>query len=70
VYNPKYRENPKIVGGIVELRLWVRKTREAKRMARTGAYNPVPSHVGRVLLSSYLGSCGWIGREEVREAET
>ena len=55
------------MGGAAELRLWVRKTREAKRMAGTGAYNPIPSHVGRVLLSSCLGSCGWIGREEVRE---
>ena len=39
-------------------------------MAGTGAYNPIPSHVGRVLFNSCLGSCGWIGREEVREAET
>ena len=46
------------------------KTREAKRMDGTGAYNPVPSHVGRVLFSSCLGSCRWIGREEVKEAET
>ena len=46
------------------------KTREAKRMDGTGAYNPVLSLVGRVLHSSSLGSCGWIGREEVREVET
>ena len=56
--------------GAVELRLWVRKTREAKRMAGIGVYNPILSHVGRVLHSSSLGSCGWIGREEVREVET
>ena len=29
------------MGGAVDLRLWVRKTREAKRIARTGAYNPI-----------------------------
>ena len=48
----------------------MRNTREAKRKAGTEAYNPVPSHVGRVLFSSCLGSSGWIGREEVREVET
>ena len=58
------------MGGTAELKLWVRKTREAKRMAGTGAYNSVPSHVGRVLFNNYLSSCGWIGREEVREAKT
>ena len=58
------------MGGVAELRLWVCKTREAKRMAGIGVYNPVLSHVGRVLLSSSLGSCGWIGKEEVREVET
>ena len=58
------------MGGATELRLWLCKTREAKRMAGTGAYNPIPSQVGRVLFNSYLGSCGWIGREEVREAKT
>ena len=58
------------MGGAAELRLWVCKTRAAKRMAGTGAYNSVPSHVGRVLFNSRLGSCGWIGREEVREAKT
>ena len=50
--------------------LWVCKKRAAKRMAGTGAYNSVPSHVGGVLFNSRRGSCGWIGREEVREAKT
>ena len=58
------------MGGATELRLWVCKTRKAKRMVGTGAYNPIPSHVGRVLFNSFLGSYGWIGREGVREAET
>ena len=39
-------------------------------MVGTGAYNPIPSHVGRVLFNNGMGSCGWIGREEVREAKT
>ena len=39
-------------------------------MVGTGAYNPIPSHVGRVLFNSCLGSYDWIGREGVREAET
>ena len=29
------------MGGAVDLRLWVRKTREAKRIARIGVYNPI-----------------------------